>query len=372
MQRGGFGRLPWQRPTFAANIAEAWGALLSWAMPQAAHLPQHVAVVGFLTAHGIEVESLRRERLIRRAMATAASACVFEWLLRLIKPRMAFVVGYFAGLGPAFVLACRRRSILCIDLQRAPQEVGLMAYGWKVPVEGYRVLPDLFWTWTERDAANTDRWALPRHAAFQGGDVRLAQAASIDSKIKFDRFEREILIALQPIGGHCDDWNSLADQIEAAPAHWRWWIRRHPASTPLQDAEFGRLLALNAPNVMIEEASAPLFQLLPHMDVLVSMESGTAVEAALLGIPAFFFSPSAHELFADMIARGEAKTIAIDRVAAEISRLPMPPSRASLTHVDLEDALRRLDVLAAGRAVERRAGSRRYPEQSGKRGFESG
>jgi hypothetical protein len=372
MQRGGFGRLPWQRPTFAANIVEAWGWLLAWAMPRDVHLPQHAAVVEFLTAQGIKTQSLQRELLIRRAAMTAASARIFECVLCLIKPRMAFVVGYFTGLGPAFVLACRKRNILCIDLQRAPQEVGLMAYGWKTPGSGYNVLPDLFWTWTERDAANTDRWALPRHAAFHGGDIRLAQGAKADKEIKSDQFQREILVALQPIGGHRADWDSLARQIAASPANWRWWIRRHPASTPLQDVEFGQLLALNVSNVMIDEASVPLLELLPHMDVVLSMESGTAVEAALLGVPALFLSPSAQELFAEMIVRREAKTITIDGVTTEIVGLLTPLRDTSLVHLDLEDALRRLDVVAAERISGRRADARRHPERSAEGEFEPG
>jgi hypothetical protein len=350
MQSGGFSRLPWHRPTFMANVAESWGWLLSWGVTGALELPAHEAVVQFLTSTGLNAPSLGRSQLARRAAMVSATATVFGWILRAVRPRVAFVVSYFAGLGPAFVLACRRRGVLCIDLQRAPLEGSPMAYRWhELPEQGYTLLPDLFWNWSTEDAASVGRWALPPwHRSLHGGHLQLAAAGDAAPQVQWGSFEREILVALQPIGGHLADWNALAAVIEAAPRSWRWWIRRHPASAPSQDAEFGRLLSLRLENVMISAASAPLPALLPHMSVLLSLNSGAAVEAAMFGVPSLFLSPEAGATFGRLIQEGDAVLTDVRGVSAAISRLPRTAPRAKLPPVpDLEQTLKALEDTAA-------------------------
>jgi hypothetical protein len=356
MQGGGTQRLPWLRPTFMANLAEAWGWLLSAQARAPVELPGHEAVLSFLTQAGVEIPSFTRQALTRRAAEVAGSATVFAWILRMIRPRLAFVVNYFSGLGPAFVLACRRRGVLCIDLQRAPLQGSPMAYDWlTLPAAGYSVLPDVFWNWTEEDAAAVARWALPpRHRALCGGHTQLGVDAVCAPEVQWGGFEREILVALQPIGGHAADWDALTDLIEAAPRGWRWWLRRHPASTEQQDAVFGRLLSLRQENVMISAASAPLHTLLPHMSILVSLNSGAALEAALFAVPALFLSAEARTTFGALIGRGAAALVDVHEVSARIAALPeahrpAPPPPAP----PLGPVLDALESLAAAHAAAR-------------------
>lgn len=353
MQGGGLQRLPWLRATFMANLAEAWGWLLSARPGAPLELPGHADVLSFLTQAGIEVPSFTRRALMRRAAEVSGSATVFGWILGIVRPKLAFVVNYFSGLGPAFVLACRRRGVLCIDLQRAPLQGSPMAYEWlTLPARGYSVLPDVFWNWSEEDAAAVARWARPpQHRALRGGHTQLAVGVVAVPGVCWDGYEREILIALQPIGGHAGDWNALSAQIEAAPRSWRWWVRRHPASTPAQDALFGRLLSLRQENVMIGAAAAPLTALLPHMSALVCLNSGAALEAALFGVPALFLSAEARATFGGLIERGAAELIEVREVSARVAALPevraparLPPSLA------LGPVLDALETLAAEHA----------------------
>ncbi len=152
-------------------------------------------------------------------------------------------------------------------------------------------------------------------------------------------------MALQQIGGHRKDWETLADQIIMSPPEWRWWIRRHPASTTKQNEEFGRLLELRLPNVLIEEAAIPLTSLLRLVQVVISLESGTSVEAARFGIPSLFLSPAASELFADLIDKGQARTIDVTAVSAELAGLSR---QAPLTPNDpgIESAFEHLSKLS--------------------------
>ena len=146
-------------------MVEAWGWLLSSFFPRAVLLPDHTELMTFLTESGVRAPSLERGALARRARLILATACLFEWVLKRVRPKLAFVVSYYAGLGPAFVLACRRRGILSVDLQHAPLEGAPMAYIFAAsPEGGYTTLPALFWSWTQKDA---DRvlWGVDSMAA---------------------------------------------------------------------------------------------------------------------------------------------------------------------------------------------------------------
>jgi len=365
MQPGGLDRLPWARPTFAAN-----GIAVSAALAAAlGHKPQldlsdHAPLVNFLSEQGVPGPSLALRQLIKRTATTAAAARRFQQVLRRVRPRLAFVVTYYAGLGPAFALACRREGVLCVDLQHCPHEGRHRAYHWRrLPEHGYSTLPAAFWTWTPEEAEQVARWdngrAADWHTGLHGGHSQLGpylDDGSPCARAWDDRFyalsdvsfEREILVALQPIGGRRQVWTALARQIEAAPASWRWWIRRHPASSPLQDAEHQDLLALQRPNVVVDAASdVPLPALLRRMSVLVSLASGASAEAAAFGVPALFLDADGPSAFPGLVERGQAELIAVSDLASRIAGLPLTPSRPAWgPPPPIEDTLKRLDGMA--------------------------
>jgi hypothetical protein len=361
MQPGGLDRLPWARPTFPANtiaVRAAMAAALERERP--VDLPDHARVLDLLRQAGVQAASLAEHRLARRAASIAAAAAGFQRVLRHVKPRLAFVVTYYAGLGHAFALACRREGVLCVDLQHCPHEGVHRAYRWRnLPERGFSTLPATFWTWTAREA---ETWAgqSPWHTAVHGGHSQLApylddqHPATRQWNQRFSAlgdaaaFEREILVALQPIGGRRPVWEALARQIEQGPATWRWWIRRHPSASASQDAECEAVLGLRRPNVFVEAASElPLPALLRRMSVLVSLASGAAAEAAAFGVPALFLDPEALGTFPGLIARGQAELIAVADLARLIATLPARPGpRAREAPPPIEETLGRLDDMA--------------------------
>ncbi len=381
MQGGALNRLPWRRPTFAANVIAVQGSRNARYAAAPCELPALDSVIEYLAGHGVRAGCLEASKLAGRAALISSTASAFERVLRVVRPTLAFVVTYYADLGPAFMLACRRQNVLSVDLQHCPQEGAHKAYGWSaVPQGGYATLPAVFWNWTEREAADIGGWAsgiaLPWHRSIYGGHTQLASYmdqedpcmkewnAKFHAMVGEKSFEREILVALQPIGGHLARWEALAAQIDAAPAHWRWWIRRHPASSPSQDAEFGRLLSMAGPNVLTGPASQlPLPVLLRHMSVVLSLASGTAAEAAALGIPALFLSEDARAAFAGLIERGCAAVVDIASLNAEIARthaVPGPCGRIDYPPID--ETLSRLEDMARDYPPFCRANARRSPE----------
>ena len=365
MQSGDLSRLPWQRPTFAASLIGAPAALAGFVSTIPAQLPGHDGVRQFLDEQGVQAPSIDRARLVRRASIVFATASRFERLLRIVKPTLAFVVTFYAGLGAAYLLACRRLGILSVDLQHCPQEGAHKAYGWHaLPERGYGVLPAVFWSWTTTDAAYVRRWtdtlALPWHRSVHGGHTQLAPFlddadprtrawdSTFDAVAGGAVFEREILITLQPVSGFRAQWRDLAAQIKASPARWRWWIRRHPSARAYQDAEYAELVSLRMPNVMVDQALLlPLPALLRRMSVLVSRFSGASAEAAAFGVPALFLSDEARGQFSGLIAQGLASVVELRMLNEEISRVPPVPVRPPpLRQPGLGEVLENLEDIA--------------------------
>jgi hypothetical protein len=356
MQPGGLDRLPWARPTFAANGIAVRGAIAAArGRRRSPNLPDHLAVLDFLGREGVAAPSLDRARLTKRVRTLAATALEFQRVLRRVRPGLAFVVTYYAGLGHAFALACRREGVLCVDLQHCPQEGTHRAYRWRgLPERGYSTLPAVFWTWTPEDAAHIAAWAGASawHTAVYGGHSQLA--SHLDNPDVAARawddaaFEREILVALQPIGGRRAVWEALARQIETAPATWRWWIRRHPSASRFQDVEHQALLALQRPNVVVEKASeSALPALLRRMSVMISLASGAVAEAAAFGVPSLFLDQEALGAFAGFIARGEAQLVDVAEVVSRIAAMPGRPAPVAVKpSPPIEETLQRLDAMA--------------------------
>jgi hypothetical protein len=358
MQSGNLTRLPWARPTYAANRIAARASVEAVLVKRPPlELPDRARVLRLLEQAGVHSPSLGIPRLARRARTVAAQAAGFDRLLRHVQPKVAFVVTYYSGLGHAFALACRRRRILCVDLQHCPHDGVHRAYRWsELPASGYSTLPGLFWSWSEADAADIRRWSDGLwHRAIAGGHTQIASLGTCAMGRQWrrtigysEKFEREILVALQPIGGKQETWAALSKVIECAPHTWRWWIRRHPSSTSEQDASYARLLSLRFPNLVEGQAAQiPLPALLSHMDALVSLASGAAVEAAMFGVPAFFLDEEALDTFPRLIARGEASLVDVDSLQSAIAALPVSNPALRISAPPLEDTLRDVDRIAA-------------------------
>jgi hypothetical protein len=367
IQPGDLSRLPWRRPTYAANAIAVRGAVAAKLDRRPGpDLPDHEAVVELLDREGVTAPSLARPRLSRRGRAIAAAGRQFQTLLRQVRPRLAFTVTYYAGLGHAFALACRREGVMSVDLQHCPQEGGHRAYRWRTsPERSYSTLPAVFWTWSEAEASEINRSAdgSPWRHAVHGGHAQLQPflddgdrarrwdecfAAVGGHAVAHGAHDREILVALQPIGGRRSTWAALAMQIEASPPGWRWWIRRHPSSTPAQDGEYAGLLSLRRANVVVEPASQlPLPALLRRMSAVVSLASGAAAEAASFGVPAFFLDQEARGSFGGLIERGQADIVDAAEILPRLSGLPAVPNRPQPQPAPpLEETLRRLESMA--------------------------
>ena len=369
MQRGNLPRVPASRPTFAANTIVHWGRVLAGlrlSAGPAASLAEHESVLKFLGQNAVSTFGLSEASLSDRARAVSATALAFEQVLKIVRPELCFMVGYFWGMGHALALACRRRGVLSIDLQREGRSAEHEAYRWSaVPEDGYAILPAVFWTWTQADAAAIETWTRrlkrPWHRSIHGGHPQLStwfddnhpETRAADARISEIReaapAEREILVTLQVLTGYEDEWKALAGFIEASPPRWRWWLRLHPNTSDPEDRGMGRIPALRRPNVVMDlPSSLPLPAVLRQMDVLVTATSGAAVDASMFGVRSLFLSPVARDLHPHLFETGHAEIVP-DMNTLEQRLLNLP--RNTKTHVvqpDLSETLSRLAAMAEG------------------------
>jgi len=366
MQRGTLQRQPRSSPVLAANTIENWGPLLATGLGLSKRLagefPAHEAVVKFVNDYGAPTRALGPDLLRKKAASVLATAYGFEQVLRIVRPSICFMMSL--GMGHALALACRRRGVLSVEVQRSGVGPRLLEYSWAaVPEDGYSVLPAVFWTWTEVDAEAVSNWSnslkRPWHRGVCGGhpqlrpwlDDRNPETQRFDAKIGKLREAHparlEILVALQNHDGYVGLWNDLADLIERASSEWRWWLRRHPYS-PQSNKELGRLMTIRRPNVLIDEASTlPLPALLRHMDALVSIRSGAAGEASMFGLKPIFLSPVARDVLPPLFASGGAEIIdtmtLLEERLAGLSRA----TKIRASQPELRTVLSQLDAIAA-------------------------
>ncbi len=253
-------------------------------------------------------------------------ALTFGRILGATQARLVFVMCYYGLTGLAAIHAARQRQILSVDLQHGVQGELHFAYGpWtNCPREGFTLLPDRFWCWSEADAGQINSWATvtaPRHSAFAGGNPwasywhysNAAGAADVRERLRAVRQRlggsRQILISLQ--------WGAdaasplppeIARCIARAPEDWRWWIRFHPSDALAMHSSTGRGTGLPQERIEWQAANTlPLPLLLPAMDAHLTRSSSVVQEAAAVGVPSVVTHATGSEYYCADIAAGTVR-----------------------------------------------------------------
>jgi hypothetical protein len=322
-------RLPRERDTYSVQWIAAWGHLLSRARPaRDVELPDYENVKALFQSKGFNFRALDLLVLKRWGVKVNAMARLFGRVLDRTRPKIGFVVGYYWDVGFAFDLACRWRNVLSVDIQHGSQDGRHEAYNFfsAMPSDGYSVLPSIFWTWTEEDAEAINSWTKhlkePWHRAVWGGHPQFAawldeshpETRAFDAKITDIKTRNsgtfDILVALQDLDGYGGVWDRLAAAIMASPTSWRWWLRRHPWAAYNRGVGIKNLIALQRPNIIIEDAGTlPMPALLRNVDAVISLMSSTAVEAAFFGHRPIFLTEDARMQFSAIFHADRAQII---------------------------------------------------------------
>jgi hypothetical protein len=318
-----------------------------------------------LAALGLAIPLQRLLNVQEDVERVEAVAAFYSRQLRRLRPAVAFGVSYYSVEGMAFNLACHRLGITAVDIQHGAEGDLHAAYGqWrKVPVEGYALLPAVFWCWSEIEADAIRRWNAGlrnRHDVVVGGHpwLYLWQQGTAPFVEHYDRLVREfkaaggharhILVTLQHGLADVRVLEPLLDAMGGAPAQWQWWVRLHPAMLNEREAVRELLRARGSRHFELDAATdLPLYMLLKHADAHVTHSSYTVVEAAAYGVPSVVFSPYGAELLADQSARGVVAAYSGPEITAAVAS-----SIDNRGQIPAEDLLERLPAPDMDHAID--------------------
>lgn len=247
---------------------------------------------------------------------------IFKEIIIKTQSKVVFVVNYYDIKGMAICAACDELGIPSVDIQHGIQGNIHIAYGnWsKVPKEGFKTLPSVFWNWNQSQAQYIDKWAARniKHQTFVGGNpwnqMFKSVSSNLDNSSKSDINALKIndtnavyiLFTLQPMG---DDLipDFFFDIYKNSPQNWQWWFRLHPRQS-LNDP-IVKLLTdkYNVPLSKIKLVSEyPLNLILEHTNLHITQFSSVVLEAETFGVPSICIHPNSLDMFDEQIHNGTA------------------------------------------------------------------
>jgi hypothetical protein len=276
-------------------------------------------------------------RFLRLGLSTLLSMHrFFGRLLDRVQPKAGFVDNYYKIDAMAFVLACRTAGIPSVDIQHGMQGAMHPAYGqWSaVPDSGYALLPRYFWVWSEEEKGHIDSWRPDGdhepivggnpflRMCLRGADPRLAAARRAIDRLRVALPSgRTVLLTLNGFESP-EQLEALAAIVAAAPVTWRWWIRSHPRH--LEGArEAGEILARRGIDTAEVEgvSEAPLFLLLPKVDVHVTGSSSVVIDAAAFDVPSVVLAEDGLAKYPRERQAGLVEFAPADEVVRAVERL---------------------------------------------------
>jgi len=256
----------------------------------------------------------------------------FVRIIQTYKMKICFKVCWYDHVGMALSWACKELTIPCYDLQHgiAGATISRAYSSWSsIPPEGYNLIPDGFWCWTDSDAKAIRSWGSKLSTpikVFVGGNVwnrvwkdnKLSITPSLNNKVKSDNIK--ILFTLQPM------WSSavpdlLADLIKKSPIGWTWLIRCHPMNMENMSLIDCELKKINTNSIidLVNTTKQLLPSVLMNVDIHITGWSAVVFDAKEFGIKSILCHPSAKILFEDTLKNDDALYIDdADDIVSEI------------------------------------------------------
>lgn len=307
----------------AMDRANTYGMLCSMVAPVRAHLPEHAGVLRRLREAGFGTESMSTRKIQSDTLRLKLMSRYYEGQLRRIRPRLAFIVGYYGLEGMSFILACRKSEIPVVDIQHGVQSEVHPAYSsWPTPPEcgSHMLLPDFFWVWSDWERSVIDQWAGGTgHRAIVGGDPwnsiwsdgsqwtgiseTLAAARELKERSKA---KPVVVVTLQHGLAYEQQLRPLFDLLRLASDQLTFWVRLHPCMMERRD-EISKFLEPGGEFELERATDIPLPALLHYADAHMTHSSSAVIEAAQFGLRTILTSSYGAELFKPFLASGVAQ-----------------------------------------------------------------
>ncbi|PKD16752.1 hypothetical protein APR41_08070 [Salegentibacter salinarum] len=251
-----------------------------------------------------------KNKLIRTILSIKSWEKVYTKIIKLTKPKYAVSLVYYSDAHYGFNLAARKLGVSSIDLQHGGLGKAHPAYYFsKIPVEGYNILPNIFWVWSKSSYKDINIWTNNTpHKTLLGGNPWIGfLKQKKKNNIKLQKLKPVVLFTLQPINDIIPSY--LYKVIEETKEEFEWWLRFHPRMSEMEkksvEDKFKDLGILE--NITIEySSSAPLPLVLEECDLHLSFSSGSITEAAILQRFSLILSETGINYYKNLIEEGWA------------------------------------------------------------------
>lgn len=231
-----------------------------------------------------------------------AYACVFETILKILKPKRVCGISYYGIEISGLFIAANKLKIPTVDIQHGGQGPQHLAYSnfTKVPKWGYQLLPKYFWVWDQQSKEQLNQWIGSQsfHKVILGGQPWLS-AQLVSQQTSWEGLRKpSILFTMQ--------FNELSDfdlsLIKTTKEKFHWYLKPHPTwennIVELQNEIKNEGLL---DTVTLLSAQASLVTSIDNADIHVSKFSGSIIEASLLGTYSIIIDPIGIASYKDLI-----------------------------------------------------------------------
>jgi len=286
-----------------------------------AEMGGYEAFASFLESHDLTRDFART--FSRNAVADMAPIGLvdrvrfFKAVWQKMQPEKVSILCYYGSLDAyAMIAAANQLNIPTCELQHGPMTDIHLCYGnWNnLPEGGFDVLPRTFWCWDDETAQLMDRW-IARHPLYRalvtgnpwvqywlGRQQTYPDKGFVLYTLQTDPLT--IAMLFPPV---------LVDIIKNDGR--MWYIRLHPRQMAQSDAikkhlrDCGILDKVD----MDRGTSDALPLLLSNASLHLTHFSGSVIEASQIGTPTVLLHPTALSSFPELIARGAAWYLDINR-----------------------------------------------------------
>ena len=275
--------------------------------------------------------------ILYRIERTVRAMEFYGHVLDHVQPSIIFLSSYS---GAHFVCAAaRKRGIKVVDIQHGGMHRHhILASHWSnVPANGYELLPDIFWCWSQRSADYIQFPGTHAHRAIVGGNPKagveymMEQATPTTSALGSNDRQpageagqndvKRVLVALN-YGNDILVPDHVMTAFEKTRGKIIWSFRLHPVGwNRLEEL----LRALGIERMDVEAVSkAPLNSVLSKVDVVLTDASTIVHEAIEFGVVPGVWSRKGALIFDDLIADGSLQFVGD---TAQVMELIMHSSR---------------------------------------------
>jgi hypothetical protein len=279
-------------------------------------LPGYEEFLGILQKEKIDTTNYTKEN-VRKTIAVIRSLKWFwKKLYKKTGAKVAIGLCYYTEPLYAMILAANETGVISVDLQHGGQGKNHLGYArfLKMPKGGsYDLLPRYFWCWDDPSASEIQNWITStgaKHKVIQEGHPWFEYLGNLKWP-SLDGIHNLVVLTLQPYDNTLSEnpiYDVVAETIKMTSKEFKWFVRLHPRQLHLRSVLKDQLNSLGVLNdVEVDVATdLPMPAILSRAAAHITRSSGSAIEAALLGVQNVIIDDHGAVMFEDYIKEGKA------------------------------------------------------------------